>query len=84
MKQIKTMYSIICLSQVMLEQLEELQDDNLFKKNNEELFNKFYEVILDLAENSTDKLNDKQRDSYHYNTDKMRKVIGKINIKDIL
>ena len=84
MKQIKTMYSIICLSQVMLEQLEELQDDNLFKKNNEDLFNKFYEVILDLAENSTDKLNDKQRDSYHYNTDKMRKVIGKININDIL
>lgn len=84
MKQLNIMYQIILLSQVTLEKLEDLDDNNLFKKNNKELFDKFYEVITDLAENSTDKLNDKQIQSFQYNTDRMRKLVDKINIKDIL
>jgi hypothetical protein len=43
----------------MLETIEELEENNLFKKNNKELFEKFYDVVSDLAENSTDKLTDK-------------------------
>lgn len=84
MKQLNIMYQIILLSQVTLEKLEDLEDNNLFKKNNKELFDKFYEVITDLAENSTDKLNDKQIQSFQYNTDRMRKLVDKINIKSIL
>ncbi len=84
MKQLNIMYQIILLSQVTLEKLEDLDDNNLFKKNNKELFEKFYEVITDLAENSTDKLNDKQIQSFQYNTDRMRKLVDKINIKSVL
>lgn len=84
MKQLNIMYQIILLSQVTLEKLEDLDDNNLFKKNNKELFDKFYDVISDLAENSTDKLNDKQIQSFQYNTDRMRKLVDKINIKSIL
>jgi hypothetical protein len=84
MKQLNIMYQIILLSQVTLEKLEDLEDNNLFKKNNKELFDKFYEVITDLAENSTDKLNDQQIKSFQYNTDRMRKLVDKINIKSIL
>lgn len=84
MKQLNIMYQIILLSQVTLEKLEDLEDNNLFKKNNKELFEKFYEVITDLAENSTDKLTDKQIKSFQYNTDRMRKLVDKINIKSIL
>ena len=84
MKQLDLMYQIILLSQVTLEKLEDLEDNNLFKKNNKELFDKFYEVITDLAENSTDKLNDQQIKSFQYNTDRMRKLVDKINIKSIL
>lgn len=82
--QLSIMYQIILLSQVTLEKLEDLEDNNLFKKNNKELFEKFYEVITDLAENSTDKLNDKQIQSFQYNTDRMRKLVDKINIKSVL
>ena len=82
--QLSIMYQIILLSQVTLEKLEDLEDNNLFKKNNKELFDKFYEVITDLAENSTDKLTDKQIQSFQYNTDRMRKLVDKINIKSIL
>ena len=82
--QLSIMYQIILLSQVTLEKLEDLDDNNLFKKNNKELFDKFYEVITDLAENSTDKLNDQQIQSFQYNTDRMRKLVDKINIKSIL
>ena len=74
MKQLNIMYQVILLSQVTLEKLEELDDNNLFKKNNKELFRNFYNVIVDLAENSTDKLTDKQIQSFQYNTDRMRKV----------
>ena len=84
MKQLNIMYQIILLSQVTLEKLEDLEDNNLFKKNNKELFDKFYDVISDLAENSTDKLNDKQIQSFQYNTDRMRKLVDKINIKSVL
>ena len=84
MKQLDIMYQIILLSQVTLEKLEDLEDNNLFKKNNKELFDKFYEVITDLAENSTDKLTDKQIQSFQYNTDRMRKLVDKINIKSVL
>jgi len=84
MKQLNIMYQIILLSQVTLEKLEDLDDNNLFKKNNKELFEKFYEVITDLAENSTDKLTDKQIQSYQYSTDKLRKVVERINIKNVL
>lgn len=84
MKQLDIMYQIILLSQVTLEKLEDLEDNNLFKKNNKELFEKFYEIITDLAENSTDKLNDKQIQSFQYNTDRMRKLVDKINIKSVL
>ena len=84
MKQLNIMYQIILLSQVTLEKLEDLEDNNLFKKNNKELFEKFYDVISDLAENSTDKLNDKQIQSFQYNTDRMRKLVEKINIKSVL
>ena len=84
MKQLNIMYQIILLSQVTLEKLEDLEDNNLFKKNNKELFDKFYDVISDLAENSTDKLTDKQIQSFQYNTDRMRKLVDKINIKSIL
>ena len=82
--QLSIMYQIILLSQITLEKLEDLEDNNLFKKNNKELFDKFYEVITDLAENSTDKLNDHQIKSFQYNTDRMRKLVDKINIKSIL
>jgi len=82
--QLSIMYQIILLSQITLEKLEDLEDNNLFKKNNKELFDKFYEVITDLAENSTDKLNDQQIKSFQYNTDRMRKLVDKINIKSIL
>ena len=84
MKQLNIMYQIILLSQVTLEKLEDLEDNNLFKKNNKELFDKFYDVITDLAENSTDKLTDKQIQSFQYNTDRMRKLVDKINIKSVL
>ena len=84
MKQLDIMYQIILLSQVTLEKLEDLDDNNLFKKNNKELFEKFYDVVSDLAENSTDKLTDKQIQSFQYNTDRMRKLVDKINIKSIL
>ena len=82
--QLSVMYQVICLSQVMLETIEELEENNLFKKNNKELFDKFYEVITDLAENSTDKLTDKQIQSYQYSTNKLRKVVERINIKSVL
>ena len=84
MKQLNIMYQIILLSQVTLEKLEDLEDNNLFKKNNKDLFEKFYNVISDLAENSTDKLTDKQIQSFQYNTDRMRKLVDKINIKSVL
>ena len=84
MKQLDLMYQIILLSQVTLEKLEDLEDNNLFKKNNKKLFDKFYDVITDLAENSTDKLTDQQIKSFQYNTDRMRKLVDKINIKSIL
>ena len=84
MEQLNIMYQIILLSQVTLEKLEDLEDNNLFKKNNKELFDNFYEVITDLAENSTDKLTDQQIKSFQYNTDRMRKLVDKINIKSIL
>ena len=82
--QLSIMYQIILLSQITLEKLEDLDDNNLFKKNNKELFDKFYEVITDLAENSTDKLTDQQIKSFQYNTDRMRKLVDKINIKSVL
>ena len=84
MKQLNIMYQVILLSQITLEKLEELEDNNLFKKNNKELFENFYNVIVDLAENSTDKLTDKQIQSFQYNTDRMRKLVEKINIKSVL
>lgn len=84
MKQLDIMYQIILLSQVTLEKLEDLDDNNILKKNNKELFDKFYEVITDLAENSTNKLTDQQIKSFQYNTDRMRKLVDKINIKSIL
>ena len=84
MKHLNIMYQIILLSQVTLEKLEDLDDNNIFKKNNKELFEKFYEVITDLAENSTNKLTDQQIKSFQYNTDRMRKLVDKINIKSVL
>jgi hypothetical protein len=84
MKQLDIMYQIILLSQVTLEKLEDLDDNNILKKNNKELFDKFYEVITDLAENSTNKLTDQQIKSFQYNTDRMRKLVDKINIKSVL
>lgn len=63
-----------------MEKIEDLDEKNIFKINNIELIEKFHELVMDVAESTTDKLTDEQIKSYHYNTDRLRKLVERINL----
>lgn len=83
-KEIKTVYEICCLMQVLTEKLEELPEDNGFRKNNEPKINEFIEYLESNIEPTTILMNMKQVESYQYICNKIRKEVSRINLQKVL
>ena len=83
-KEIKTVYEICCLMQVLTEKLEELPEENGFRKNNEPVVLNFIKYLEHNIEPTTGLMNLKQVDSYQYICNKIRKEVSRINLQKVL
>ena len=80
-KQINNTFQVLCLMQVALEKLEDLDEGNIFRENNYDVIDNFIKYLESNVEPLTSEINVQESDQYVYITKNIRKVIDKIRIK---
>jgi hypothetical protein len=80
-KQINNTFQVLCLMQVALEKLEDLDEGNIFRENNYDTIDNFIKYLESHVEPLTSEINVQESDQYIYITKNIRKVIDKIRIK---
>lgn len=80
-KQINNTFQVLCLMQVALEKLEDLDEGNIFRENNYDVIDNFIKYLESNVEPLTSEINVQESDQYVYVTKNIRKVIDKIRIK---
>jgi len=80
-KQINNTFQVLCLMQVALEKLEDLDEGNIFRENNYDTIDNFIKYLEPHVEPLTSEINVQESDQYIYITKNIRKVIDKIRIK---
>ena len=80
-KQINNTFQVLCLMQVALEKLEDLDEGNIFRENNYDTIDNFIKYLESNVEPLTSEINVQESDQYIYITKNIRKVIDKIRIK---
>lgn len=80
-KQINNTFQVLCLMQVALEKLEDMDDGNIFRENNYDTIDNFIKYLESNVEPLTSEINVQESDQYIYITKNIRKVIDKIRIK---
>jgi hypothetical protein len=80
-KQINNTFQVLCLMQVALEKLEDLDEGNIFRENNYDTIDNFIKYLESNVEPLTSEINVQESDQYVYITKNIRKVIDKIRIK---
>ena len=80
-KQINNTFQVLCLMQVALEKLEDMDEGNIFRENNYDTIDNFIKYLESNVEPLTSEINVQESDQYVYITKKIRKVIDKIRIK---
>jgi hypothetical protein len=80
-KQINNTFQVLCLMQVALEKLEDLDEGNIFRENNFDVIDNFIKYLESNVEPLTSEINVQESDQYIYITKNIRKVIDKIRIK---
>ena len=80
-KQINNTFQVLCLMQIALEKLEDMEDGNIFRENNYDVIHNFIKYLESNVEPLTSEINVQESDQYVYITRNIRKVIDKIRIK---
>ena len=80
-KQINNTFQVLCLMQVALEKLEDMEDGNIFRENNYDVIDNFIKYLESNVEPLTSEINVQESNQYIYITKNIRKVIDKIRIK---
>ena len=80
-KQINNTFQVLCLMQVALEKLEDMDEGNIFRENNYDVIDSFIKYLESNVEPLTSEINVQESDQYIYITKNIRKVIDKIRIK---
>ncbi len=80
-KQINNTFQVLCLMQVALEKLEDMDEGNIFRENNYDVIDNFVKYLESNVEPLTSEINVQESDQYIYVTKNIRKVIDKIRIK---
>ena len=80
-KQINNTFQVLCLMQVALEKLEDMDEGNIFRENNYDVIDSFIKYHESNVEPLTSEINVQESDQYVYITKNIRKVIDKIRIK---
>ena len=80
-KQINNTFQVLCLMQIALEKLEDLDEGNIFRENNYDVIDNFIKYLESNVEPLTSEINVQESDQYVYITKNIRKVIDKIRIK---
>ncbi len=80
-KQINNTFQVLCLMQVALEKLEDLDEGNIFRENNYDVIDNFIKYLESNVEPLTSEINVQESDQYVYISKNIRKVIDKIRIK---
>ena len=80
-KQINNTFQVLCLMQIALEKLEDMEDSNIFRENNYDVIDNFIKYLESNVEPLTSEINVQESDQYVYITKNIRKVIDKIRIK---
>jgi len=80
-KQINNTFQVLCLMQIALEKLEDMDEGNIFRENNYDVIDNFIKYLESNVEPLTSEINVQESDQYVYITKNIRKVIDKIRIK---
>ena len=80
-KQINNTFQVLCLMQIALEKLEDMDEGNIFRENNYDVIDNFIKYLESNVEPLTSEINVQESDQYIYITKNIRKVIDKIRIK---
>lgn len=80
-KQINNTFQVLCLMQVALEKLEDMDEGNIFRENNYDVIDNFIKYLESNVEPLTSEINVQESDQYIYVTKNIRKVIDKIRIR---
>lgn len=80
-KQINNTFQVLCLMQVALEKLEDMDEGNIFRENNYDVIDNFVKYLESNVEPLTSEINVQESDQYVYITKNIRKVIDKIRIR---
>lgn len=80
-KQINNTFQVLCLMQVALEKLEDMDEGNIFRENNYDVIDNFIKYLESNVEPLTSEINVQESDQYVYITRNIRKVIDKIKIR---
>lgn len=80
-KQINNTFQVLCLMQVALEKLEDMDEGNIFRENNYDVIDNFVKYLESNVEPLTSEINVQESDQYVYVTKNIRKVIDKIRIR---
>lgn len=80
-KQINNTFQVLCLMQVALEKLEDMDEGNIFRENNYDVIDNFIKYLESNVEPLTSEINVQESDQYVYITKNIRKVIDKIRIR---
>lgn len=80
-KQINNTFQVICLMQIALEKLEDMDEGNIFRENNYDVIDNFIKYLESNVEPLTSEINVQESDQYVYITKNIRKVIDKIRIR---
>ena len=80
-KQINNTFQVLCLMQIALEKLEDMDEGNIFRENNYDTIDNFIKYLESNVEPLTSEINVQESDQYVYITKNIRKVIDKIRIK---
>lgn len=80
-KQINNTFQVLCLMQVALEKLEDMDEGNIFRENNYDVIDNFIKYLESNVEPLTSEINIQESDQYVYITKRVRDVINKIRIK---
>ena len=80
-KQINNTFQVLCLMQIALEKLEDMDEGNIFRENNYDVIDNFIKYLESNVEPLTSEINVQESDQYVYVTKNIRKVIDKIRIR---
>ena len=80
-KQINNTFQVLCLMQIALEKLEDMDEGNIFRENNYDVIDNFIKYLESNVEPLTSEINVQESDQYIYICKNIRKVIDKIRIK---